>query len=173
MVDDTAERIARPGAHWIVFFGLAFVVIVLDHLTKAWLVANLAPNDLRQVIGDIVRFVHHQNSGALFGLFRDQALLFGVLSIGVIGVIVGYHARSDRSRYLSIALGLLLGGAIGNLIDRLRLGYVVDFVDIGIGNLRFYTFNVADACISTAILLLVALAVFPGLSRLVDEPAHG
>jgi signal peptidase II len=173
LVDDQAQRIARPGAHWIIFFGLAFVVSVLDQLTKAWLVATLAPNELLEIVGDAVRFVHHQNSGALFGLFRDQALLFGILSIGVIGVIVSYHARSDRSRYLSIALGLLLGGAIGNLVDRLRLGYVVDFVDIGIGSLRFYTFNVADAAISTAIVLLVALAVFPGLSRWVDEPAHG
>jgi signal peptidase II len=173
VVDDTAERTARSGAHWVIFLGLAFVVIVVDQLTKAWLVATLAPNELREVLGDTVRFVHHQNSGALFGLFRDQALLFGILSMGVIGVIVGYHARADRSRYLSIALGLLLGGAIGNLIDRLRLGYVVDFVDVGIGNLRFYTFNVADAAISTAIVLLVALAVFPSLSRLVDEPAHG
>jgi signal peptidase II len=173
VVDDTAARVARQGAHWVIFLGLAFVVIVLDQLTKAWLVANIAPNDMRSVLGDTIRLVHHQNSGALFGLFRDQALLFGILSIGVIWVIVGYHARSDRSRYLSIALGLLLGGAIGNLVDRLRLGYVVDFVDIGLGSLRFYTFNVADASISTAIVLLVAIAVFPGLSRLVDEPAHG
>ena len=79
---------------------------------------------------------------------------------------------------MSIALGFLLGGAIGNLIDRLRLGYVVDFVDIGIGNLRFYTFNVADSAISTAIVLLVAVAVVPGLARLVDaaqadEPTGG
>lgn len=170
---DTAGRVARPGAHWVIFFGLAFGVIVLDQLTKAWLVANLAPDDVWPLLGDTIRFVHHRNSGALFGLFRDQALLFGILSIGVIGLIVGYHARSHRSRYLSIALGLLLGGAIGNLIDRLRLGSVVDFVDIGIGNLRFYTFNVADACISTAIVLLVALALFPRLSRLVDEPDHG
>ena len=73
----------------------------------------------------------------------------------MIGLIVAYHGRSARSLYLSIALGFLLGGAIGNLIDRLRLGYVVDFVDIGIGDLRFYTFNVADAAISTAIVLLL------------------
>ena len=173
-----AARVTRTGAHWGVFLGIAVLVVVLDQLTKAWLVANVALGDVREVIGDAVRLVHHQNSGALFGLFRDQAIVFGLLSIVVIGLIVGYHARSGRSRYMSIALGFLLGGAIGNLIDRLRLGYVVDFVDIGIGNLRFYTFNVADSAISTAIVLLVAVAVLPGLTRLVDaaqadEPTGG
>jgi signal peptidase II len=87
----------------------------------------------------------------------------------VIAIIVGYHARSARSLYLSVALGFLLGGAIGNMIDRLRLGYVVDFVDIGIGDLRFYTFNLADSGISAAIVLLVGLAVLPGIARWVDR----
>ena len=114
------------------------------------------------VIGDWVRLIFSQNSGALFGLFRDQAVLFGLVSLGVIGLIVGYHGRAGRSLYLSIALGLLLGGAIGNLVDRLRLGYVVDFVDIGIGDWRFYTFNVADSAITCAILLLIARGALPG-----------
>lgn len=161
------------GAHWGVFLGIALVVVVLDQLTKAWLVANVAQGEVRQVIGDAVRLVYHQNSGALFGLFRDQAILFGLISIGVIGLIVGYHARSGRSLYLSVALGFLLGGAIGNLIDRLRLGYVVDFVDIGIGDLRFYTFNVADSAISTAIVLLVTVALIPGLARLAEGEIDG
>ena len=95
------------------------------------------------------------------------------MPIAVIGLIVGYHARSGRSLFLSVALGFLLGGAIGNLVDRLRLGYVVDFVDIGIGDLRFYTFNVADSAISTAIVLLVAVALVPGLARLADGSSDG
>jgi signal peptidase II len=172
-LDGTAGRIARGGAHWGVFLGIATVIVLLDQLTKAWLVANVSQGEVVRVVGDAVRLVYHQNTGALFGLFRDQAILFGLISIGVIGLIVGYHARSARSLYLSVALGFLLGGAIGNLIDRLRLGYVVDFVDIGIGDLRFYTFNVADSAISTAIVLLVAVALVPGLSRLADGPADG
>ena len=168
-----AARVERAGPHWGVFLGIPLVVVVLDQLTKAWLVANVARGEVREVVGDTVRLVYHQNSGALFGLFRDQAILFGLLSMVVIGLIVGYHARSGRSRYMSIALGFLLGGAIGNLIDRLRLGYVVDFVDIGLGDLRFYTFNVADAAISTAIVMLVAVALVPGLARLVDGARAG
>ena len=172
-MDGTAGRVARVGAHWGVFLGIALVVVVLDQVTKAWLVANVAQGEVRSVLGESIRLVYHQNSGALFGLFRDQAIVFGLISIGVVGLIVGYHARSGRSLYLSIALGFLLGGAIGNLVDRLRLGYVVDFVDIGIGNLRFYTFNVADSAISTAILLLVGVALIPGLARLAEGSKDG
>jgi signal peptidase II len=72
---------------------------------------------------------------------------------------------------LSVALGLLLGGAVGNLVDRLRYAYVVDFVDMGIGDLRFYTFNIADAAISTALLIMILLAVFG--SRLPWRLGHG
>jgi signal peptidase II len=160
-------------AHWTVFVGLAGTIVVLDQLTKAWLQANFAPGQVAEVVGDTVRLVFGQNTGALFGLFRDQALLFALASFGVVGLIVAYHGRAGRSLYLSIALGFLLGGAIGNLIDRLRLGYVVDFVDVGIGNLRFYTFNVADAAISTAIVLLLAIAVVPGVARIVDSRFDG
>jgi signal peptidase II len=89
----------------------------------------------------------------------------------VVALIVWYHGSSGRNLLLSVALGLLLGGALGNMIDRLRLGYVVDFVDLGIGNIRFYTFNVADSAISGAILLLILLALVPGLGHAKDEPA--
>jgi signal peptidase II len=173
VVDETATRDARRGAHWTVFVGLAAVVVVLDQLSKAWLVSNLAPGEVVEVVGDAIRLIFSQNSGALFGLFRDQALLFGIVSLGVIGLIVAYHRHSGRSLYLSIALGLLLGGALGNVIDRLRLGYVVDFVDIGIGNLRWYTFNVADAAVSTSIVLLIAVSIAPGLARAVDARTDG
>lgn len=154
---------------WPLFISLAAVIIAADQLTKAWIRTSIAPGSSISVIGDYVRLVHSQNSGALFGLFRESAILFGLASIVVIGLIVGYHARSGRSPYMSVALGLLLGGAIGNLLDRFRLGHVVDFVDAGIGDLRWYTFNVADAAISFAIILLILAALRPSL---VEKPAQ-
>jgi signal peptidase II len=157
----TAGESRRPM--WAAFAGLAIVVVVADQLTKAWLVSKLAPGQSIQVIGDLVRLVHSQNTGGLFGLLRGQAAPFAALSLVVVALIVAYHGRSGRSAYLTLTLGLLLGGAIGNLLDRVRLGYVVDFVDAGIGTLRWYTFNVADASISLAILLLVAATLRPSL----------
>lgn len=158
---------------WPIFLGLAATVIVADQLTKAWIASSIPPGESISVVGDYLRLVHSQNTGALFGLFRESAILFGLASILVIGLIVAYHARSGRSTYMSVALGLLLGGAIGNLIDRLRLGYVVDFVDAGIGNVRWYTFNVADAAISFAILFLVVAAIWPSLAGERPEPGPG
>jgi signal peptidase II len=148
-----------------VFLGLAAVIVALDQVTKAWLTSFLAPGESVDVIGNLVRLVHGENNGGLFGLFSGQALPFAIVSLVVVALIVAYHARSGRNPYLSVTLGLLLGGALGNLIDRVRLGYVVDFVDAGLGDLRWYTFNVADAAISVAILLLLAASIWPSVAR--------
>jgi signal peptidase II len=148
---------------WALFASLAAVIVVSDQLAKAVVTSQLAPGQSVDVVGDLIRIVFGQNTGALFGLFKDNAAMFGVVSLIVIGLIVAYHGRSTPSLYLTIALGLLLGGAIGNMVDRLRLGYVVDFVDVGLGTLRFYTFNVADSAISLSILLLLLAAIRPSL----------
>ena len=163
--DERRRRAAETGEpRWILFAALAATIIIVDQLTKAWIVANVDPNRPTVILGDNLRLVVSHNTGALFGLFRDQAPLFALLSVGVIGLIAWYHGRTGRSLYMTIALGLLLGGAIGNFIDRFRLGYVVDFVDAGIGSLRWYTFNVADSAISTALVLLLAVAIWPSLA---------
>lgn len=154
-----------PGPMWPPFVALATLVLVLDQLTKAWLTSFLAPGQSVDVLDDLLRLVHGQNAGGLFGLLQGQALPFALVSLVVVGLIVAYHARSGHNPYLSITLGLLLGGALGNLLDRVRLGYVVDFVDAGIGSVRWYTFNVADAAISIAILLLLAASIWPSLAR--------
>ncbi len=148
---------------WPPFVLLAASIVVVDQLTKSWIVTALAPDREIRLLGDYLRLVYTENNGAIFGIFRGQAAPFALLSLAVIGLIVAYHARSGRSPYLTLTLGLLLGGAIGNAVDRIRLGYVVDFVDGGLGAFRWYTFNVADACISTSIVLLLLLAVRPSL----------
>jgi signal peptidase II len=157
----------RASQHWVAFFALAAGIVIADQLTKAWVVANVALGSVVPVLGDYVRIWRVHNTGALFGLFRDQAVLFAALSIGVVVLIVWFHGRSVLTNgwFATLALGLLLGGAVGNLADRLRLGYVVDFVDIGFGDLRFYTFNVADAAISIALVLLILMAFWPSRRR--------
>lgn len=147
---------------WALFLGIAVVVVVADQLSKAWVVANVPLGRSVEVIGDLVRLTIVHNSGGIFGLFGESAMLLAAASTGVIALIVLYQSR-EGTRYhwlLSGALGLLLGGAIGNLIDRLRWGYVVDFVDAGIADSRWYTFNVADSAISTALVLLVGISLF-------------
>src|SRR5262245_2790388 len=164
---------ARGKTHWFVFFGLAATVLVLDQLTKAWLVSTLSPGEVMQVLGDWIRLIYTQNSGARFGMFRDNAALFGLVSLAVIALIIVYHRQVGTSLYLSIGLGLLLGGALGNMTDRLTRGFVVDFVDIGIGDFRWYTFNVADAAISISIVMLIGAALFPKLAGLGERRSDG
>jgi signal peptidase II len=164
---ETSARVwTRPSRRrWALFGVLAAGIIVLDQLSKAWVVGDLALGDGFRVLGDWVRIVHWRNSGILFGMLPQSAGAFAIASLVVAGLIVFYHAKAGRGLVVTLALGLLLGGAIGNLVDRVRFGSVVDFVDMGIGAWRFYTYNVADAAISTAIVLLVLMAVFPRLGE--------
>jgi signal peptidase II len=163
----TDDRPASPpgvaARRWPLFIGLALGIVVVDQVAKALVTRALAPGESVSIVGDLLRIVFGQNTGALFGLFKDNAAMFGLVSLLVVGLIVAYHARAAASLYLTVTLGFLLGGAIGNMIDRLRIGYVVDFVDVGIGRTRFYTFNVADSAISLAILLLLIAALRPSL----------
>jgi signal peptidase II len=165
--------VERRATRWGLFIAIAVAVVIVDQLTKSWLVANVQPGGAIEIAGDWLRLIHGRNDGGLFGLFGGSAAVLAIASLGVIGLIIAYHARSKPNVVLSIALGLLLGGAIGNLLDRIRFGYVIDFVDAGIGTLRFYTFNVADSAISIAILLLILLALFPALGGAGSEPSDG
>lgn len=162
--------VAGPSSRrWAAFGAVAGAIVVADQASKALVTAAVPFGDVVPLAGDLLRIAPAPNSGAIFGLFRDQAPLFAVLSLAVLAMIVVYHARSARNVLLTLALGLLLGGAVGNLIDRFRLGYVLDFVDMGIGDLRWYTYNVADASITVSIALLLLLALLgerlPGARR--------
>ena len=178
--DDDAARAAEAAAgraeakaawrgpslgRWLVFAALATTVVVLDQASKAWIAGQLDPGELMVVLGEWLRFVHGQNSGILFGLLPQSAPAFAIVSLGVTALIVFYHWKAGRGIVTTLALGLLLGGAIGNLLDRLNHGYVIDWVDMGIGTLRFWTYNVADAAISTAIVLLIAMAIVPRIAE--------
>ncbi|HEV8516892.1 MAG TPA: signal peptidase II [Candidatus Limnocylindrales bacterium] len=178
-----AHEAAAPAAgwtRWTAFAGLALVVLLADQLTKAWVDAafpeawihaprsGLAPPS--EIVGDLVRIAKTYNDGGIFGLLGSGAPFLAVASVLVAAGIVVYQWRSGAQGppALTVALGLLLGGALGNLIDRIRLGHVIDFVDLGVDGLRWYTFNVADASISIAVALLILLAV--GGDRLAAVP---
>jgi len=110
-----------------------------------------------QLLGSFLQIIRGENRGGLFGIVQGSASLLALLSIGVIAALVIYHERERLHRVtpLTVGVGLLIGGAIGNLIDRLTFGYVLDFIDMGVGSLRFWTFNIADAGISLGIVILL------------------
>jgi signal peptidase II len=129
-------------------------VIALDQWTKALVRSSLAPGQIWTPYDgfSFVRIVHWHNTGAAFGLFQNLGGVFSVLAVFVAVAILYYFPQVPRRDWpLRLVMGLQLGGAVGNLIDRLTLGWVTDFVSVG----DFPVFNVADASISIGVVVLV------------------
>ncbi len=170
IVDDDAPapQAAWSGpsrARWALFTAIAVTVVVADQLTKFWITSTVEPGSGFSVLGTWLNFVYGVNSGILFGMVPQSATAFAIVSLVVIVLIVVYHRRAGRGIVMTVATSLLLGGAIGNLIDRLHYGAVVDWIDMGIGRWRFWTYNVADAAITTSILLIFVVAMFPSIAQ--------
>lgn len=134
---------------WL-FLLTAGVIITVDQLTKAWVRATIplgaaVPEDWP------VRLRHINNTGAAFGLFQDRSAVFVVIAVVAVGLILYYYRRLPPEAWMvRLGLGLQLGGAIGNLIDRLHQGYVTDFIEFP----YWPVFNVADSAITVGVVLL-------------------
>lgn len=138
-------------------FGVAGVSVGLDQWTKGWVRANVEfggqwlPEWLSW-LSPYARIVHWYNSGAAFGIFQNGNLVFTTLAFIVIGAILYYYRQVEAEDWtLKLAMGLQLGGAAGNLIDRLLMGKVTDFISISV----FPVFNIADASISIGVAVLL------------------
>lgn len=165
----------RLAARWpkdFIFFAIAATVIVLDQFTK-WLVrSNLDYGETWPSNSDaFFRIIHVTNSGAAFGILQGQTSFLIVTSVlGLAAILLYYLYPPMEHGLIRIALGLQLGGAIGNFIDRVRLGEVTDFVDVG----SFPIFNVADSSISTSIAAVLIFFVLEELRSSRDSaPAEG
>ena len=144
--------------YWRVYGPLILIagtIITFDQWTKAWVRNNIPLGEFWSPIEGLekyARIVHWNNTGAAFGMFQDLSLVFTVLAIVVSLTIFYYYPRIPRADWpLRLALSLQLGGAIGNLIDRLSFGHVTDFISLG----KFAVFNIADASISVGVAVLV------------------
>ena len=137
----------------------ALTVYVLDRLTKSWVVSNIPLNEARGVVDGWARIANVRNSGAAFGLLAERTSLLSILSVVAVLVILYYYRSiAARSAPIAATLGMQLGGATGNLVDRIGQGYVVDFIDVGIPDgWRFWAFNVADSSIVVGIFVVTFL----------------
>jgi signal peptidase II len=144
----------------IYYIGLAAAIIILDIWTKALVLARIDLHESIPVIPNFFQLVHVRNTGAAFGIGANASsklvpFLLNAGAIAVFCVVVVYALRSAvTDRLLQTGLHLILGGAIGNLLDRFRFGYVVDFLDVYVGNKHWPAFNVADSAICIGIALL-------------------
>jgi signal peptidase II len=148
--------------------------LLVDQATKTAVGGLLLPGRSVPVLGDYLRLTHVQNPGGAFGLFRNSGSAFAIASIGAVllllWTIARYHARS---RPAEVALGLVLGGAIGNLVDRIRFGRVVDFLDAGVGDVRWPVFNVADIAVVVGVALFLLVTMRSGDPLVERKPDQG
>lgn len=148
---------------WII----AVVVLVLDQLTKLWVVEALPAspyiNDGITVIPGFFHIIHVYNKGAAWGMFAGYAYVLALLGVVALAAIFYFRKQLELHRpFVQVIFGLLIGGIIGNMIDRFAYGHVVDFLDFHFGNYRYPTFNIADCGITVGVALYVILTLVEG-----------
>ena len=155
----TSEQPAPLGERLLVFL-LMLLTLGADQASKFWIESNLPLFDLYRplpAIGSLFRFYHVPNYGTAFGLFQSSGMIFaGTAVLVAIGIVIYNFTLPAGSWLLRVALGLQLGGALGNFADRLRLGYVTDFLAVG----PLPIFNLADVAIVTGVGILGVLMLY-------------
>jgi signal peptidase II len=164
------KRILNQGLVYL----LAGALVLLDQYTKHLVRTNLSVNESWNPwpwLAPYARILHIQNTGAAFGLFKEAGLFFTIVAVVVSAVIIVYAQRLPAGLWwMRVALGMQLGGAVGNLIDRLIFGFTVtDFISVG----NFAIFNVADASISLGVALLALLMLSEARSGSSPTPSTG
>jgi len=144
----------------ILFYSL--LVIVLDQISKVIIKSRFNLHETYEALGSILRFVYVQNPGIAFGFHFSHAWLYAAFAAIASLTLLVYLYRMRQSRFaFRLALALILGGAVGNLIDRLAYGKVVDFIEIGFAGWRWpYIFNIADIGVTCGMIILIALTLF-------------
>lgn len=164
-MEGRGRRLRRLRAEGLILPLVALLTLAADQLSKQWIVTHLEwgqSMDLASWLTPILRLTHITNTGVAFGLLQGMGDIFTVVAIVVVGVLLWYHHSLPPGQVLlRIALGLQLGGAVGNLADRLMRGAVVDFIDLNFWPLQQWpVFNLADASIVTGVGLLMLKMVF-------------
>jgi signal peptidase II len=146
---------------FLVPLSAALPVILIDQVTKVWAANSLLYGEAKTVISGFFNIVHAQNPGVAFSLLADfdarlvRPLLIIVTILAIAALLYAVRILSGKLPGL-LGLGLVIGGAVGNLIDRVRLGYVIDFIDIYLGRFHWPAFNVADIGITVGVFLIAA-----------------
>jgi signal peptidase II len=163
MSEPTPASAKRPLVDVLTLI-VGITVLVLDRLSKYFVTQSLGPDTPHnsvEIIGSFLRFTYVTNTGAAFSLFSDRTEVLALFSlIAAFFMLFGRRLFHLDSLVQRLSLGLVLGGTVGNLIDRAFVGYVIDFIDVGIGNLRWYIFNIADSSLVVGIILLAITILF-------------
>lgn len=151
--------------HWLALAALTGITLAVDQLTKTIIVMRLYPGEMVipvPAIGDFFRVIRSQNTGAAFGMFSGAGDLFSIIAVVVIVILLVMHGRSPAGAWAQrVGFGLLMGGALGNVFDRVQYGHVVDFINYRIPGVFSNVSNLADHAIVAGVLILVWLSWRP------------
>ncbi len=145
---------------------IILALLSIDQLTKALVARSILFQSSKSIIPGFFNLTHIRNRGAIFGFFShsESRVLFiflTLVSLVALGLVIYYFFKTPSSQiFMKISLSVILAGALGNLIDRIIRGYVIDFLDFYIKNWHWPSFNVADACITVGAFLLIFILVF-------------
>ena len=155
---------------WLLLFSIGFGALAVDQISKFYVFTRIPLYHSVVVVPHFFSLTHVRNPGAAFGLFASQPeafrqIFFLIVSVLALVMLLRFFVQTPASDRMGlVSLSLLLGGAVGNMIDRVRMGEVVDFLDFYIGRHHWYTFNAADSAITVGITLLMLNALFPNKS---------
>jgi len=147
------------------YLTISLIIITLDQLSKIWVLKNIALYNSIDIIQGFFRLFHIRNTGAVWGLLDRNnptiTLLLTIFSILALLLMYWIFHKTDRACRLDlIALSMIMGGAVGNILDRIRFGYVIDFIDLYYRSHHFPTFNVADSSLTVGVSILIFSILF-------------
>lgn len=139
------------------YYLIALLIFIVDFITKKVIATQLELREEISVIGNFFLITSHRNRGAAFGILQEQRVFFILITLAIVGAIVWYIqvSRKSASKWLLVGLGLVLGGAVGNFLDRALYGEVVDFLMFNFGSYGFPIFNIADSAICCGVALIL------------------
>ncbi len=168
-----ARAVSRPWRRskmkkYVIFSGIALLVLVLDQLTKFYFERNYTLGQFKVLIENHLYLTHVRNPGAAFGILADSPwrlpFFLTVALIAVVGILWYLRTLPVTAKWMHFSLGLIFGGAIGNVIDRIRLGEVVDFIGVHWYQYHWPAFNVADSAISVGVTILLIVSLLEELA---------
>lgn len=148
----------------IIYYIIAMILIGLDQLSKYLTVQEIALGEVVPVIPNVLSLTYIRNSGAAWSILEDQMIFFYVITVVVVGALIYFlHTEGKKSPIASTGIALIMGGAIGNFIDRLHLKYVIDMIRLEFIN--FPIFNVADMALTIGVIILIGYIVYDELVK--------
>ncbi|MDZ4787633.1 MAG: signal peptidase II [Blastochloris sp.] len=138
------------------FWGLLAFLLIFDQVTKYWIEANFFLGQSKVVIPHFLNLTLVLNDGMAFGLFQGKNILLGIIVVGILmGMLWWSRNLNWKLLEINIVAAMIISGALGNLTDRIRIGHVIDFVDVYVGTFHWPVFNVADSCISISMVWIL------------------